>query len=106
MDLWEAEHGPRMADYLRPDDLDTDGCLLLVREIMAGAHTELTEAVRNHIRHPNSETRAHLESAKRFYRSRYFGALSLGTVDGETALKQIVRDALGEKADALERLVL
>ena len=43
---------------------------------------------------PTPDNRRHLEAIKALYRSDYFAALSCGIVDGNTAIREIIRNAL------------
>ena len=85
---------PRMKDYLKPSDLDTDGCVSLAAEVLKGAAADLEDAARRNAARPTKENRAHLKSCRDFYSTQWFAALSCGLVDGEKVADQIVKSAL------------
>lgn len=85
---------PRMKDYLKAEDLDTDGCVELARVILKDAANALTEAARTAAGSQNPEHFRYLKMCQNFYRSDLFAALSLGLVDGETVMQQITKRAL------------
>ena len=85
---------PRMKDSLKPDDLNTDACVELAGEVLRGLAEDLATAVRHYNASPTQENRRHLEAVKALYRSDYFAALSCGMVDGNTAIREIIRNAL------------
>ena len=85
---------PRMKDTLKPDDLNTDACVDLAGEVLRGLAEDLATAVRHYNASPTQENRRHLEAIKALYRSNYFAALSCGMVDGNTAIREIIRNAL------------
>jgi len=94
---------PRMKDTLKPDDLNTDACVALAKEILRGLAKDLAEAVRHYNASPTPENRRHLEAIKALYRSDYFAALSCGIVDGNTAIREIIRNTLrGRRARSEE----
>ena len=84
----------RMIDYLKPEDLDTEGCINLAQTILSEASEALMHAVRRYNEWPSPENLAHLETCRAFYRSDLFTALSCGVIDGDTAAKKIIKDAL------------
>jgi hypothetical protein len=84
----------RLRDRMRPEDLDTAACVELAGEILKGLADALSEAA---VRAAESQTESSLSALKtlrNMYKSDYFGALSGGVVDGETAARQIIREAL------------
>lgn len=85
---------PRLKDYMKAEDLNTDGCLNLVAAIMREQAQDLTSAARRYNVYPSKENREHLEQCRSFYRSDLFKALSCGMVDGEQVMKKIIKDAL------------
>ena len=98
----DIDRMPRMRDYLEPRDLNTEACLTLAQVVLSEQAKELTEAARRAAEHPNKENLHHLRVCQDFYRSELFAALSCGVVDGEVAMKQIVKDALrGRKVKAI-----
>lgn len=84
----------RMADYLKPKDLNTDACVELAGMILAEAGAEYIHAVRAVRANPtNRDAAAHLRACKAFYRSDYFAALSMGAVDGEAVMQKLAARA-------------
>lgn len=84
----------RMIDYLKPEDLDTEGCITLAQTILSEAGAALMHAVRRYNEWPSPENRAHLETCRAFYRSNTFTALSCGVADGEAVIRQLTKEAL------------
>ena len=84
----------RMIDYLKPEDLDTEGCITLAQTILSEAGAALMHAVRRYNDWPSKENHAHLETCRAFYRSDLFVALSCGVADGETVIRQLTKQAL------------
>ena len=87
---------PRMKDYLKPEDLNTDAVVTLAAEVLRAAADEYIHVVR-HVREDpcNQYAVDHLRALQRFYRSDWFRALSMGTVDGEIVMKELNRMATG-----------
>ena len=84
----------RMADYRKPEDLNTDACVELAGMILAEAGAEYIHAVRAVRANPtNKDAAAHLRACKAFYRSNYFAALSMGAVDGEAVMRKLAARA-------------
>ena len=84
----------RMVDYLKPEDLDTEDCIKLAQTILSEAGEALMHAVRRYNEWPSPENLAHLKTCQAFYRSPTYTALSCGVIDGPTAAKTIIKDAL------------
>lgn len=87
----------RMIDYLKPEDLDTDGCIALAQKILSEAGAALMHAVRRYNDCPSAENLAHLKTCQAFYRSDTFTALSCGIADGETVIRQLTKQALRDR---------
>ena len=86
--------GVRMAEYLKPEALNTDACLELASVILAEAGAEYIHAVRAvRANQTNKDAAAHLRARKAFYRSDYFTALSMGAVDGEAVMQKLAARA-------------
>ena len=86
--------GVRMAEYLKPEALDTEACVELAGVILAEAGAEYIHAVRAVRDNPtNKEAAAHLRACKAFYRSDFFAALSMGAVDGEAVMQKLAAKA-------------
>ena len=84
----------RMIDYLKPEDLDTEGCITLAQTILSEAGVALMHAVRRYNEWPSPENLAHLKTCQAFYRSDTFTALSCGVVDPETVIRKLTKQAL------------
>ena len=84
----------RMADYLKPEDLNTEGCIALAQTILSEAGEALIHAVQHYNEWPNQENLAHLKTCQAFYRSATYNALSCGVVDGETVIRKLTKRAL------------
>lgn len=84
----------RMADYMKPEDLNTDACMELASVILSEAGAEYIHAVRAVRANPtNKDAADHLRACKAFYRSDYFTALSMGAVDGEAVMLKLAEKA-------------
>lgn len=86
----EGFNHPRMADYMRPEDLNLAGCVSLASAVLEAAAEEYLQAARHCRAEPkNKAAAAHLKTCRAFYKSDYFRALSAGVTDGEAALKAL-----------------
>lgn len=94
MSLADLDRPRRMAGYLRAEDLSDEGCINLAREILAGAAQSLAHAARQFAEWPSEQNYDCMAVARRFYDSDWFRILSCGVIDGPTAAKKIVKDAL------------
>ena len=95
MSEMDMDRLPRMVDYLKAGDLNTDACVTLAAEVLKEAANELTSAAVHAARHPNKENLAHLNVCRSFYESDWFKILSLGAVeDGASVARQIIKQAL------------
>ena len=84
-----------MKDYMRPEDLNTEGCLTLAEEVLQEASAEYIRARRAVVAHPNDrDAREHFKLCQLFYRSDWFAALSGGGVDGETVMRRLNKEAV------------
>jgi len=92
---------PRMVNYLKAEDLDTDACVTLAAEILKSAAQELTTAAITAARYPTKANLDHLKACRGFYESDWFKVLTCGAVaDGAAIARQIIRRALrGTKAE-------
>ena len=84
----------RMKDYMKPEDMDTGGCLELASAILRQQAEELTVAVQRAAKFPSNGNLQHVRDIKKFYKGDMFKILSCGLIDGEVALREIVRAAL------------
>ena len=81
-----------MRDYMKPQDLNTEGCILLVTQILRDAAQDYLHTRRYLRRSPDdANALAHMKHVKSFYTSDYFKALSEGMVDGETVMRELDR---------------
>lgn len=94
MSEMDMERCPRLKDYLRPEDLDTNACLALAAEVLRGAAADLARAARYAAESPSEGNLAHLRACRKWCSGEIFQALSCGVVDGPTAARKIIRDAL------------
>ena len=94
MSIRAADNMPRMKDYLKPQDLNTDACVDLAAAILSEMQDALTYAARKAAAHPNEENLRHLESMRNFYKSDWFNVLSCGLADGEQIAQRIIKRAL------------
>ena len=86
---------PRMKDYLKAADMNTEGCLQLAETILEEAAQEYLHARRAVVAHPNDEyAREHFKTCQAFYRSDWFAALSCGVMDGETVMRRLNKEAV------------
>ena len=98
MSEMDMDHMPRMKDYLKPEDLNTEACVDLAAAILSEAGQALTVAAQQAAAHPTADNMRHLKVCRDFYQSEMFQALSLGAVDGTTAAKKIIQNALRGRA--------
>lgn len=83
-------HHKRMADYLKPDDLNLDSCINLASAVLHEAAEAYLEAARALKRYPDSkDARSHYERCRAFYSSDYYKILSCGVVSGADALRSL-----------------
>ena len=75
LEQYIKEH-TRMRDYMKPEDLNLDGCIALASEICRGLAQDLTQAVQTCAKHPNKANFEHVRSIQNVYRSNYFKAIS------------------------------
>ena len=94
MSLSEAERMPRMKDYLKPEDLNTKGCVTLAATVLEEQAAELAHAARRYANLPTEENLKQLKRIREWYESDWFDALSCGLADGKTVAKNIVKKAL------------
>ena len=85
---------PRMKDYLKPEDLNTEACIDLASAILEEQALALTHAARKAASWPSKENHAALKTCRDFYKTDWFKALSCGLVDGDAVAKQIIKRAL------------
>lgn len=85
---------PRMKDYLKPEDLNTDACVNLAATVLGEQQEALAYAARKAAAHPTKENLRHLENLRNFYKSDWFKALSCGLADGEEIARRIIKRAV------------
>lgn len=97
MSLSEFDKRPRLCEYMKPEDLDTDGCVALCAEVLKSAAEDYvrTRTALN-ARPNNKDIKAHMRVCEQFYRSNYFRTLSCGLVDPTTVMADLDRQARGE----------
>ena len=88
---------PRMKDYLKPEDLNTEACVDLAATVLGEQAKELAHAARRYANFPSKENRHTLMTLKKFYESDWFEVLSCGLADGKKAAEDIIRHALRGK---------
>ena len=96
MSLTDFDRAPRMKDYLKPEDLNTEACVTLAAVVLkdaADAYVHARRAVR--MDPGNKDAIAHLRECRAFYKSDYFIALSCGSADGEAVMEQLDKLAGG-----------
>lgn len=98
MSEMDMDRRPRMRSYMQPKDLDTEGCIRLAAAVLSEAGQALTVAAQQAAAHPTADNMRHLKDCRDFYQSEMFQALSLGAVDGTTAAKKIIQNALRGRA--------
>lgn len=84
----------RMKDYMKPEDLNTDGVVMLASAVLAEAAAAYVHAKAATLRHPNDkDAQEHLKTCVLFYRSDWYKALSGGLVDGDAVMLELDRQA-------------
>ena len=94
MSLTDADNMPRMKDYLKPEDLNTDACVDLAAAVLGEQQDALTHAARKAAAHPTKENLQHLERLREFYKSDWFKVLSCGLAEGEDIAQRIIKRAV------------
>lgn len=88
--LAAVDDAPRMKDYMKPEDIDTEGAYALVAAIVRGASEEYIQRLRAMKRHPHDREVIFMYKRSRdFFLSDYFHKLT--NLDGEAVLQQIIR---------------
>ena len=80
MSEMDMDARPRMKDYLKAEDLDTDTCVALAAEILKGAAYDLTIAAQRAAHCPDKGNLGHLKACRAFYASNWFKVLTCGAV--------------------------
>lgn len=94
---------PRMKDYLKPEDLNTEACIDLAAAVLEEQAIALTHAARKAASWPSKENHAHLKTCRDFYKSDWYKVLSCGLADGEAVAQQIIKRALSGRKIHPER---
>ena len=94
MSLAEADKLPRLKDYMKPEELNSDGCLELAATVLGEQADALYHAARNAARQPNPGNLQRLRELRDFYKTDWYKALSMGLADGEQVAQQIIKRAL------------
>ena len=90
----DLDRFPRMATYMKAEDLNDEGVIALAETILYELAGDLKAAARRAAHDPSKENLRHLEQLRNFYSSDYFAVLSLGVVNGEEAARYIIKKAL------------
>ncbi len=87
---------PRMKDYLKPEDLSTEGCVRLATRILTDASEAYIQAKRHLDQDPaNNDAIEHYRLSREFYNREFFAALSMGAMSPRTTVKELDRIARG-----------
>ena len=96
----DIERMPRMKDYLKPEDLNTEACVNLAATVLKEQAAKLAHAARRYANCPTYENLKQLKRIREWYESDWFDALSCGLADGKKVAKGIIKNALrGVKLD-------
>jgi hypothetical protein len=91
----------RMCDYMTADRLNTNGIVALASAILTLAEADLSVCAQQTAAYPSAGNFEHLRALKAFYMSDMFTILCAGIIDGESAMREIIRRALhGRKVNA------
>lgn len=89
---------PRMKDYMKPEDLNDEGVINLVAEVLRSMEEDLTAAARRAAYRPSDDNLQHLKLTRELYQTDWFATMTLGAVDGRQVAETIIRRALrGQK---------
>ena len=103
MSLRDLDNAQRLRDRLKPEDLNTEGCIALAEEVLSEASAALSHAAKRYADWPSKKNRQHLNDCKAFFTSDLFAAFSCGVADGEDAMKRIIKEALrGRKLEEVD----
>ena len=92
---------PRMKDYMKPEDLNDEGVVNLVAEVLRGMEEALTAAARRAAYSPSEDNLRHLKLMRELYQTDWFTTMTLGAVDGRQVAETIIRRALrGQKINS------
>ena len=94
MSLTDADNMPRMKDYLKPEDLNTEACIDLAAAVLGEQQDALTHAARKAAANPTKENIQHRKRLRDFYKSDWFKVLSCGLADGEEIAQRIIKRAV------------
>lgn len=90
MSIADIDRQPRMQSYMKAEDMNLDGCILLASTILADAAEDYIQCSRALKRYPDDIVEEnHMRNARRFYHSDYFKVLSLGAVDGDAVMREL-----------------
>lgn len=84
---------PRMREYMRPEDLNDEGCILLAQTILSEARQKLLSAIIADRRERSKKSAAARRDAEYFFTTPFYEALALGAVDGRATIEHIEREA-------------
>lgn len=105
MSFDQIDSMPRMKDYLRPADLNLDGCVKLAGTVLQDMANEYVHARRALMKEPNNEAaKAHMKNMVDLYHSDYFKALSCGLANGDAVMRELDKTAFaGTLRGAIEQ---
>jgi len=96
MSEMDMDARPRMKDYLKPEDLSTEGCVRLATRILTDAAEAYILARRHLDQDPaNKNAIEHYRLSREFYNRELFAALSLGEMSPRATVKELDRIARG-----------
>ena len=94
MSEMDMDRLPRLKETTTAEQLDTEACVTLACEVLRGAACDLSEAARQAAALPDTRNLGHLATCRKFYECDLFTALACGLMDGKTAARAIIKDAL------------
>lgn len=97
MSEMDMDARPRMKDYLKPEDLSTEGCVRLASRILTDAAESYIQARRHLDQDPtNKDAIEHYRICREFYNRELFVALSCGAVSPKATVRELDRMARRE----------
>lgn len=97
MSEMDMDARPRMKDYLKPEDLSTEGCVRLATRILTDAAENYIQARRHLDQDPaNKDAIEHYRLSREFYNREFFVALSMGAMSPRATVKELDRLARGQ----------
>ena len=91
---------PRMKDYLKPEDLSTEGRVRLATRILTDASEAYIQAKRHLDQDPaNEDAIEHYRLCREFYNRELFVALSCGAIGPKATVRELDRLARGPREE-------